>query len=491
MSVPNTTDSASFDVPDETIRRNHYQRGEEDAAVPATPSPIRGVIPDPEEPRIHMDANERRIVAFTAGSHGLVHTYELSIPILLTVWIAEFSTTAATLGALVTVGYGLFGVGALPGGVVVDRFGSKPVILACLLGMGGSFLLVGAAPSLPVLAVALAVWGATASVYHPAGLSLLSKAVERRGTALGYHGIGGNLGIALGPLAAVLLLVAFDWRVVATLLTIPAFLVAAYGYTVDVESALSAAGNGDAESDAADVAADAADAADAAADAADTEAAPDTNGFAGFLDDTRVLLTLGFALVLVFVTFSGLYYRTFLTFLPDLLGDVLGGFADLRLIDPGSPYADEFDPARYLYVAVLMVGVPGQYLGGRIADRIPPERALVYLMSVLAVLALSFVPATGRIWSFLLVSGLLGVALFTVQPLSQATVAAYSPPGTRGLSFGYTYLAIFGVGSLGAGLAGFVLTVAGSRELFLVLAGIAVCGAIASGAVHRFGESRE
>ncbi|MFC5277697.1 MFS transporter [Halorubrum rubrum] len=422
-----------------------------------------------------MDANERRIVAFTASSHGLVHTYELSIPILLTVWIAEFSTTAATLGALVTVGYGLFGVGALPGGVVVDRFGSKPVILACLLGMGGAFLLVGAAPSLPVLAFALAVWGVTASVYHPAGLTLLSKAVERRGTALGYHGIGGNLGIALGPLAAVLLLLAFDWRIVAALLTIPAFLVAGYGVTVDVDAALAAAGEADGRDE---------------AEGEPTNASL-ADSLAGFVGDTRALLTLGFALVLVFVTFSGLYYRTFLTFLPDLLGDTLGGFADLQLVDPEGPYAEEFDPARYLYVAILMVGVPGQYLGGRIADRIPPERGLVYLMSILAALALAFVPATGRIWSFLLVSGLLGVALFTVQPLSQATVAAYSPPGTRGLSFGYTYLGIFGVGSLGAGLAGFVLTVAGTRELFFVLAGIAACGALASGSVHRFGDSRE
>ena len=185
-----------------------------------------------------MDAIERRIVAFTASAHGLVHTYELSIPILLTVWIAEFSTTAATLGAVVTVGYGLFGVGALPAGVVVDRFGSKPVILACLLGMAGSFLLVGAAPTLPVLALALGVWGVTASVYHPAGLALLSTAVDRRGTALGYHGIGGNLGIALGPLAAVVLLVAFDWRVVAALLTLPPPLLAGYGSTLHVSTPL-------------------------------------------------------------------------------------------------------------------------------------------------------------------------------------------------------------------------------------------------------------
>jgi MFS family permease len=428
-----------------------------------------------------MDAIERRIVAFTASAHGLVHTYELSIPILLTVWIAEFSTTAATLGAVVTVGYGLFGVGALPAGVVVDRFGSKPVILACLLGMAGSFLLVGAAPTLPVLALALGVWGVTASVYHPAGLALLSTAVDRRGTALGYHGIGGNLGIALGPLAAVVLLVAFDWRVVAALLTLPALLVAGYGYTVDVETALARAAD--------DSPGDGSDGDGSSRAAADGGVAGSLARVAG---DTRALLTLGFGLVLLFVTFSGLYYRTFLTFLPDLLGDALGGFAGgVDGLGPAGPGGASFDLGRYLYVAVLLVGVPGQYLGGRIADRVPPERGLAALMTVLVLLALSFVAATGALWSFLLVSGLLGVALFTVQPLSQATVAAYTPPGSRGLSFGYTYLAIFGVGSLGAGLAGFVLTVAGRRELFVVLAGLAACGALVALAVGRFGTARD
>ncbi|MDB9286752.1 MFS transporter, partial [Halorubrum ezzemoulense] len=188
-----------------------------------------------------MDAAERRIVGFTAGSHGLVHTYELSIPILLTVWVGEFSTTAAALGVIVTLGYGLFGVGALPGGILVDRFGSKPLILACLAGMAGSFLAVSLAPTLPVLAVAVAIWGLTASVYHPAGLSLLSTSVDQRGTALGYHGIGGNLGIALGPLATALLLLAFDWRLVTAALALPAVAVAAYGVTVDVDAALSSA----------------------------------------------------------------------------------------------------------------------------------------------------------------------------------------------------------------------------------------------------------
>ena len=418
-----------------------------------------------------MDSAERRIVAFTAGSHGLVHTYELSIPILLTVWISEFSTTAATLGLVSTVGYGLFGVGALPGGIVVDRFGSKPVILACLAGMAGSFLLVSVAPNLIALALAIGVWGVTASVYHPAGLSLLSKSVDQRGTALGYHGIGGNLGIALGPLATALLLLAFDWRIVAAALTLPAIVVAAYGATVDVDAALPDA---------------------AAADGGDDSAAAGSGGAKGevslstIADDTRVLIAGGFLIVFAFVTFSGLYYRTFLTFLPDLLGEVLGGLIDVQLIDPESPYAEEFDVARYLYVAILTVGVFGQYLGGRIADRMPPERGLIVLMTALAGLALLFVPASGGTVTFLLVSLALGVTLFTVQPLSQATVAAYSPSEARGISFGYTYLGIFGVGSFGAAIAGWVLTRAGPRELFVVLAGIAAMGALSAAAVARF-----
>jgi MFS family permease len=73
----------------------------------------------------------------------------------------------------------------------------------------------------------------------------------------------------------------------------------------------------------------------------------------------------------------------------------------------------------------------------------------------------------------LLVCGLLGVCLFVVQPFYQATVAEYTPAGTRGLSYGYTYLGVFGVGALGGAVAGGVLTLSGPAALFAVLAGFA------------------
>jgi MFS family permease len=75
----------------------------------------------------------------------------------------------------------------------------------------------------------------------------------------------------------------------------------------------------------------------------------------------------------------------------------------------------------------------------------------------------------------------LGFSLFVIQPLYQASVAEYSPPEARGLSYGYTYLAVFGVGALGASLAGGLLQYAGPSLLFGVLAGIAALGALLSG----------
>ena len=53
-----------------------------------------------------MDGNDRSIVGFVMAGHATVHTYELSIPILMTVWLVEFPVTTAELGLAVAVGYG-------------------------------------------------------------------------------------------------------------------------------------------------------------------------------------------------------------------------------------------------------------------------------------------------------------------------------------------------------------------------------------------------
>jgi len=419
-----------------------------------------------------MNANDRAITGFAMAGHAMVHTYELAVPILLTVWLVEFSVTSATLGTVVAVGYGLFGVGALPGGVLVDRFGSRRLIVACLFGMGSAFILLGLLPGVAGIAVALAVWGLAASVYHPAGLTLISKGAEERGAAFAYHGMAANVGIAGGPFLTALLLVIVEWRLAVVLLAIPAFIAGAVGLTVTFDETAAidddaTAGEDESGERAVDAGKD---------DASDTATASDVDSLASFVTASRGLFTTGFLTVFVLVLFNGLYYRGMVTFLPEVLSDVLD---PLLAVDPAaaigpvadSPAASEFDLSKYLYAGLLAVGVAGQYVGGKLTDAIEPERGLAGMLTLLVVIALLFVPASGSLPTLLAISVALGFALFGLQPLSQATIAKYSPPAYRGLSFGFTYLAIFGIGALGASLAGAALTYGSQTTLFVMLAG--------------------
>ena len=241
-----------------------------------------------------MDKSSRSIVGFTMVSHGLVHTYELSIPILVVIWLTEFSVTTAVLGTIVSVGYSLFGVGALPSGILTDRYGAKRLIALGLVGMGASFLLLSFAQGVIMITIALAIWGIAASIHHPAALALISTGVDDQGTGFAYHGMAGNLGIAIGPLVTALLLLVFDWRLVTGLLVLPAVLAAAYALTADFDE-MNAVSSGRSVTD-----------------------GGQTLSLSSFLSNSRELLTIGFGLALAIVMMNGLFYRGVLTFLPDI-----------------------------------------------------------------------------------------------------------------------------------------------------------------------------
>jgi len=424
-----------------------------------------------------VDGNDRRIVGVAMLAHAMVHTYELSVPIFIGYWLDGFGTTEAAVGVAVTVGYGAFGAGALPGGVLADLVGSRRLIAVCLLGMGGAFLVLSQATGLVTVTLALLLWGVAASVYHPSGLSLISTGVRDRGSGFAYHGMAGNFGIAVGPLVTSLLLIALDWQTVAAALALPALVAAAVAAWVDVDETAAV--------DAAETTADGgpetitADGATGSGGETVDGRAESVASLGAFLDGTRALFTGAFAVVFLVVIASGLYYRGVLTFLPEIL-------ASFPSFDPVEVAGVELEPARYAYVGLLGVGMVGQYAGGRLTERLYPPTGLAAGFGVLAVLAVVFVPALGfGVAGFLTVGVLLGVALFVVQPLYQATVAELTPPGTRGLSYGYTYLGVFGVGALGGGVAGVVLTRADEVALFGLLALVAAIGSVAGAHLSR------
>ena len=399
-----------------------------------------------------MRAQDRAITGLTTIGHALVHTYELSIPILMTVWLRELGASTAELGVAVSVGYALFGLGALPGGILTDRYGSKRLIGACLLGMGGAFVLLSLAQGLVLIAGALAVWGAAASVYHPAGLTLISKGASERGRVFAYHGMAGNLGIALGPLAATVLLLFLDWRIVCLVLAVPGLLMLPVIRRLQVREAPPDT---------------------AAAEGAEPTA--EAFSWGRFWADTKTLFASGFSVVFLIVLLAGMFYRGVLTFLPDLLERI----AALEPITLSG--ALTLEPGRYVYVGLLLVGVLGQYVGGRLTDRLPIEHGLAVALTALSLIAFFFLPlAQLGLASLLAISAALGFLLFGLQPLYQAAVADYTPPGARGLSYGYNYLGVFGVGALGAALAGTLLDAFGPQTMFSVLGLLTFTAALAA-----------
>jgi FSR family fosmidomycin resistance protein-like MFS transporter len=396
-----------------------------------------------------MKGNDRAIVGFTMLAHAMFHTYELAIPIFVTVWLDAFTTTEATLGIVVGAGYALIGLGALPSGILADAYGSKPLVLGSAAGMGGGFLLVSLAPNVWVLGLALILWGAGASLYHPAGLSLLSRGTENRGTAFAYHGVAGNVGTVVGPLGAAVLLTYFEWRFVAMLFIAPALIAGAAAFRLSF---------------------------DERAATEDTAVATDggLGSFHDLVSDSRALFTWGFTVVFAVVMLYGLYYRGVLTFLPEILGGT-------QLFDPVTVAGQSVEPSRYVYAGLLFVGMFGQYAGGKVSDRVDTEYALVATFAALVVAALLFVPAsTAGVVPLLAVCVLLGFFVYVAAPVYQATIADYVTADIHGLSYGFTYLAMFGIGALGAAIAGAILTYAGASALFVTLATLAVLAGLLS-----------
>lgn len=394
-----------------------------------------------------MDGNDRSIVGFTMLAHAMFHTYELSIPIFVAIWLDVFPVSAALLGAIVGVGYALIGVGALPSGILSDGYGSKRLIIGSILGMGGGFFVLSLAPSVAFIGLALVLWGIGASLYHPAGLSLLSRGTHERGNAFAYHGAAGNIGTVVGPLGAALLLTFLDWRVVAAVFVLPALVAVAIALRIDFD------------------------------ETAATETVTDggITTASDLFSQSRALFTGGFVVVFAIILSFGLYYRGILTFLPEVLGT-------LSLLEPVSLFGRSFAPGQYVYSGLLLVGVFGQYAGGKLSDRVTPERALVVTFLALVAASLLFIPAVNAgLLALLAVCVLLGFLIYVAVPIYQATVAEYASDDAHGLSYGYTYLAMFGIGALGAAVAGLVLTYLSTGLLFIVLAGFAgVCALLSA-----------
>lgn len=406
---------------------------------------------------------ERRVILAASLAHGMTHALELAFAALLVRIGLEFGTSLALLGAVANIGTLTFGITALPSGYLTDRFGPRAVITGALLAAAAFALVVAAAPSLPVLAVALGMLGAAIGLYHPPGTAMVSAVIERRGRAFALHGIAGNLGVSAAPAIATTIAVLLNWRVAYVVLALLALCVAVLVRRIAPDRD------------------EARQRSRLAAEAVISQLRGTRARRRSTPPVVRSWLARPLLLVYIGTIGTGFIYRGALTFLPAHLQQHLG-----MTIFGWTPEA----MAGAMSSLVLLSAVFGQILGGMMSDRLPLERAAVPIVALLVPILALVGTSSGAL--LLIAAAGFGLVNFAQQPVFNGLVADYAPPGAAGRAFGISFFLSFGLGSFAASFAGLVATRWGTGATFAMLAGVALALSavmllVLTGAEHRRG----
>lgn len=362
-----------------------------------------------------------RLVLLVSLAHALVHVFEHSFAS-----VEQLVETDAAFGIAPDVGKQVsgqlgstlrlpFGLCALFAGWLADRYGSKRLLLIYLIGSSAAALLAFWSPTLAAMYAAMFVLGMFASIYHPAGVSLITHHTtpENRSLALGYHGILGSAGIAAGPfLAGAVLATGATWRQYYLVLTVPGILLALLLRWMlsheDGRVQYHEEGN--------------------------AEPHPEDRAYWG-----------AYAVLLIVTSLAGIVYAGILNFLPRYLSETG--------LDFGIPNESL---RNYLTGAVLALGAIGQYTAGRIArpSTLEALMAASFYATAPFVFWMGFAQGPARLWAAA------GFALlyFMHQPLFNSLIAKYAPRRRRSLCFGLSFSVGFGIGSIGPTVSGLAKT---------------------------------
>ncbi len=374
-----------------------------------------------------LQRNERRILLVTCMGHALCHIGLLVFPGILVEIRREFDLSPFFVTLVPLLGYILLGLGAIPAGLVADRWSLKKMLVVYFFWIAAACGVLVAAGSAWTVMGGLTLLGAGASLYHPVGLALLSHGVELRGRAMGIHGVAGSIGVSLGSPLGMWMVAQGSWRMAYVLVGFLALGSAAVTLRMPVQEGMLERKGGDGEN-----------------------ARPQADGTGSL---ARLLILLYCAMLC-----GGLSYRALVTVLPTFLA---GG---------DTPAAD-LEKGGWMTLAVLVIGGAGQLLGGWLSDRIPPIRLYVFLIAAAIFPALCLGLEVGG-WTAG-GAGILAFFLFSVQPIENNLLAKASPARHRATLYGLKFAPAFGLGALGTPAVGMIWETTGKLSgVFLLIAAL-------------------
>jgi MFS family permease len=156
--------------------------------------------------------NNRWLAPFINLGHFLDHLAMLVFPTVVIALGREWDRPYSELLPLTLGGFIAFGAFALPAGWLADHWSRWKMMVVFFFGIGAALLLTGFARSPWQIGAGLTVVGVFAAIYHPVGIAMLVAAPTKLGSALGWNGLWGNLGLAAAALIAGALMDLFGWR---------------------------------------------------------------------------------------------------------------------------------------------------------------------------------------------------------------------------------------------------------------------------------------
>ncbi len=143
-------------------------------------------------------------------AHTVVDTYATTVPALLPFWQARFALSYGLSGLITGIANVTSSVAQPLVGILTDR-GRDPrwIAAACLVAAAG-ISATGWARTYPLFLALVVAGGLGVSAFHPQGYKLIGQhAGRRQAAATSWFLVGGNLGVALGPLAGTALALRF------------------------------------------------------------------------------------------------------------------------------------------------------------------------------------------------------------------------------------------------------------------------------------------
>lgn len=375
-----------------------------------------------------------RDVWLISAGHGLTHWYPATFYVLLPLIGKELGLSYTQIGFLMSMQHLAGALSNLPGGMIVDSIGKKGYLMAAsLFWVGFPYALMSLTNSMWMLVVCLMLVGIGNNLWHPAAIPTLAHQYpQRKGLVLSFHGMGGNIGEALAPLAAGALLAWFSWREVVVINIVPGLVMAVL--ILVMVGALTTARDGDKPKKA------------------------DGGGWNArqYLQDLGSLLR-NRALMLICISggFRTLTQVGLMVFLPVYLA-----------------YEQGYSPiAIGVCMTVLQVaGLIAGPIAGHVSDKFGRRHVVLSSMVLTGVTIIGMVVA-GQSFMFIVFVALVGFFLYAMRPVMQAWGIENTPKRLAGTGVGLQFTILAIGGSIAPATFGVIADTWGIYTAFYFLAG--------------------